>query len=98
MRGAFPGDGRPKPLAFPDPAEAAIPIDGIPYLRLPRLVELKLASGMTGGVARLKDFEDVVELIRLLDLTEAFAAELHPYVQDKYVELKRGLDASPRGE
>ena len=93
--GAFPGDGKPKPIAFPDPTEAAVAIDGINYLRLPRLIELKLASGMTGGVARLKDFADVVELIRLLNLDERFATQLNPYVRDKFIELKRGLDSSP---
>ena len=93
--GAFPGDGKPKPVAFPDPTAAAVKIDGVNYLQLPHLIELKIASGMTGGVARLKDFADVVELIRLLNLDERFAAQLNPYVRDKFIELKRGLDASP---
>src|SRR5258708_33450261 len=48
VAGQFPGDGKPKPVAFPDPSEAATRIDGIAYLQLPKLVELKLASGMTG--------------------------------------------------
>jgi hypothetical protein len=95
VSGAYPGDGKPKPLAFPDPAEAAIPIDGIHYLRLPHLIELKLASGMTGGVARLRDFADVVELIGLLHLSQEFATQLSPYVREKFIELKRGFDVSP---
>ena len=33
LSGQFPGDGLPKPVAFPDPAEAAeIDADGIPIL------------------------------------------------------------------
>src|SRR5262249_45432352 len=55
VAGDFPGDGKPKPVAFPDPAEAGVEIRGVRYLALPRLVELKLASGMTGGVNRMKD-------------------------------------------
>ena len=50
VAGQFPGDGKPKPVAFPDPAQAGTEIDGIRYLDLPSLIELKLASGMTGGV------------------------------------------------
>jgi len=41
-------------------------IKGIHYLGLPQLIELKLASGLTGGVTRLKDFADVVSLIERL--------------------------------
>ncbi|MFO0887690.1 MAG: hypothetical protein U0790_00940 [Isosphaeraceae bacterium] len=43
-------------------------LDGVRYLSLPALVQLKLASGMTGGVHRLKDLADVVSLIDALRL------------------------------
>lgn len=56
--GSFPGDGKPKPVAFPDPNDVGIEIDGIPFLRLEKLIELKLASGMTNP-GRLKDLADV---------------------------------------
>ena len=59
IAGEFPGDGKPKPVAFPDPEQAGVVIDGVRYLSLPKLVELKLASGMTGGIHRMKDFADV---------------------------------------
>ena len=49
VAGGFPGDGKPKPVAFPDPAEAGVEIEGIRYLALASLVELKLASGMTAA-------------------------------------------------
>ena len=68
MAGQYPGDGKPKPVAFPDPASAAIEIDGVKYLKLDKLIELKLASGMTGGVNRMKDLVDVVELIQICGL------------------------------
>src|SRR5437763_1698554 len=45
--GDYPGDGKPKPIAFPDPAEAGVEMHGIHLLQLPRLLEIKLASGMT---------------------------------------------------
>lgn len=95
ISGEFPGDGKPKPIAFPKPQEAAVVVGGIRYLELPRLVELKLASGMTGGAARLKDLADVVELIKILDLPGDFVADLHPYVREKFLELWTGIRDSP---
>jgi hypothetical protein len=94
ITGDFPGDGKPKPVSFPDPTLVAVEIGGVQYLGLTTLVELKLASGMTGGVNRLKDLADVVELIKSLSLTEEFAAKLAPYVRDKFLELHRGIEES----
>jgi hypothetical protein len=93
VAGQFPGDGKPKPVAFPDPADVGVVIEGVRYLSLPALVELKLASGMTGGVARLKDLADVVSLIQSLHLPQEFSHQLNPYVRPKYEELWRGLEA-----
>lgn len=91
--GGYPGDGKPKPVAFPDPA--AIPTDagehGIRFVDLPTLVELKLASGMTGGPARGKDISDVYELARLHGLDESFAARLNPYVRPRFEEILAAL-------
>lgn len=85
--GEFPGDGKPKPVAFPDPREASeAGPDGIPVLTLEKLLELKLASGMTAP-HRLRDLADVIELIKARELPEEFAERLHPYVQPKYREL-----------
>ena len=86
IEGQFPGDGKPKPVAFPNPQLVAEERDGIKYLQLPRLVELKLASGMSNS-QRLKDLSDVVEVIKLLGLPPGFEAQLNPYVRDKYREL-----------
>ena len=49
VAGEFPGDGKPKPVAFPKPEDVSVVIDGIRFLSLPKLVELKLASGMTSA-------------------------------------------------
>ena len=91
ISGAYPGDGKPKPVAFPDPAEVGVDLGGINYIRLENLVELKLASGMTGGLQRLKDFADVIELIQILKLPAEFAEKLDPYVRDRFAELWAGL-------
>jgi hypothetical protein len=87
--GDYPGDGKPKPVAFPEPASARDTIDGIPCLALPQLVELKLASGMTNP-GRLKDLADVQEMIAVLGLGEDFAERLNPFVREKYRELWAG--------
>ena len=84
--GQFPGDGLPKPIAFPDPEQVAEMIDGIPYITLVTLVELKLASGMTKP-DRMKDLTDVLELIKLTNLPENYVEQLHPYVREKFSEL-----------
>jgi len=88
LAGAYPGDGQPKPVAFPDPASAAARGSSVALLPLPTLIELKLASGMTAP-HRLKDLADVLELIRILKLPVEMSADLNPYVREKYVELWR---------
>jgi hypothetical protein len=93
VAGQFPGDGKPKPVAFPDPAHACTVIGGVRYLSLPALVELKLASGMT-NIGRLKDLADVQELIRVLSLPAGFADQLRPFVRGKFTELWAGAQQS----
>ena len=84
--GRFPGDDKPKPIAFPDPTTAAI--RGQPYamLPMPMWIELKLASGMVAP-HRLKDLADVQELIRSASLAAELADQLHPWVRAKYLEI-----------
>jgi hypothetical protein len=84
--GDFPGDGKEKPVAFPDPRDVGFEADGIRYIDLPRLLELKLASGMTEP-GRLKDLSDVQELIKIAKLPIEYISELNPYVRDKFIEL-----------
>lgn len=86
VTGGFPGDGKTKPVSFPDPSEASVEIDRIRYLKLPVLIELKLASGMTNP-GRLKDLADVQELIKALGLSSDFASQLNPFVRAKFLEL-----------
>ena len=88
LTGDFPGDGKPKPVSFPDPAAVAQRGAKVALLPLPKLVELKLASGMTAP-HRLKDLADVQELIRVASLPRKLADDLDPYVREKYLELWR---------
>jgi hypothetical protein len=84
--GEFPGDGQEKPVSFPDPVEVSSEFDGVRYINLPTLVELKLASGMTKP-DRMKDLSDVLELIKILRLTRQFSEQLDPYVRDAFIQL-----------
>lgn len=93
IAGEFPGDGRQKPVAFPEPQSVVLERDGIHYLNLPTLIELKLASGMTSA-ERIKDLADVQELIKLFALPLAFREALNPYVQKKYAELWRAAQGA----
>ena len=86
ITGDFPGDGKPKPVAFPDPFKNTIEIDGIRTITLPKLVELKLSSGLTRA-GRRRDLADVQELIRTLKLDAPFAEQLDVSVQAIYLEL-----------
>lgn len=88
--GEYPGDGKPKPVRMPSPAEASTEIDGIRFVTLEKLVELKLASGISAA-DRLKDLADVQELIKIRKLNEDFASKLDPYVRTKYLELEAAV-------
>lgn len=79
-------------IRFPDPAES-IEMDGLRTVTLPRLVELKLVTW------RLKDWADVIELIRANNLNEAFAHQIDPLVRMAYLECydqKMEEDRYPR--
>lgn len=86
LAGEYPGDGKPKPVVFPDPERAAVRGRRVALLPLPALIELKLASGMSAP-HRLKDLADVLELIRHLALPRETAQSLDPSVRAKYDEL-----------
>jgi predicted nucleotidyltransferase len=91
--GEFPGDGKPKPVVFPAPNENQTEIDGIKTLTLEKLIELKLASGMTAP-HRLKDLADVQEVIKIRNLSSDFAEKLDPFVREKFLELQKAVEES----
>jgi hypothetical protein len=84
--GRFPGDDKPKPIAFPDPATSAFRGERFALLPMAMYIELKLASGMVAP-HRAKDLVDVQELIQSARLPRATAEELHPWVRDKFLQL-----------
>lgn len=86
LTGEYPGDGKPKPVRFPNPAEVAVSGNAGAFVPLPRLLELKLASGMSAP-HRLKDLADVIELVRAIQCPREVGDELDPSVRAKFYEL-----------
>jgi hypothetical protein len=95
LAGEYPGDGKPKPVAFPDPAQAAVRGRRVALLPLATLIELKLASGMSAP-HRLKDLADVLELIRALSLPRETADSLDPSVRARFEELWQAAQTADR--
>ncbi len=84
--GEYPGDGLPKPVRFPNPIDATTEIEGVKTISLDKLIELKLASGLSAP-HRLRDLADVQELIKVKKLGAEFADRLDRSVRDKFKEL-----------
>jgi hypothetical protein len=91
--GRYPGDDKPKPIAFPDPAAVALRGERFALLPMPRYIELKLASGMAAA-HRGRDLVDIQDLIKSAALPASAAEDLHPWVRAKFLELWRLAQAT----
>ena len=87
--GEYPGDGKPKPVVFPDPASVSETVGECRVARLRTLIELKLASGLSAEHRQLRDLADVQQLIETLGLPENLSEQLDPSVRDEYLRLWR---------
>jgi hypothetical protein len=96
VAGDYPGDGKPKTISFPNPEDAAVELDGVRCLKLPTLVELKLAS--SSAPRRLRDLADVQELIHVLRLPGEFASQINPTVRDLFLTLWEEVQRIPPEE
>lgn len=80
ISGHIAGNSRKqREVRFPDPDEAEL-INGLPFVSLVRLVELKLVTW------RFQDWADVVHLIRTHDLDESFAKKFHVVARPFYLQ------------
>ncbi len=104
LSGEFPGDGRPKPVAFPTLRAAELHrrrgasferLGQLRVLDLVTLVEVKLASGESAP-HRGRDLTDVQALIEAARLPREFAAELDVSVRPAYVRLWDIVEAKRR--
>ncbi len=96
LTGDFPGDGKPKAVAFPDPSVARRN-GAVMVLPLRDLVELKLASGMSNP-GRMKDLADVQEVIKHVDLPAELGDDLDPLVRDEYLRIWKATRDNPEDE
>ena len=86
ITGDYPGDGKPKPVAFPDPSLVSTERGGMRVIPMETLIELKLASGMSAP-HRLRDLADVQDLITTLKLPIEFAERLDASVRETFLKL-----------
>ncbi|TWT80502.1 hypothetical protein CA13_19210 [Planctomycetes bacterium CA13] len=69
-------------------------IEGLSVVRLSRLIEMKIACGMSNLRRTHKDFADVVELIAIRNLDGSFARFLHKSLRPTFRELVRNAAGS----
>ena len=84
--GEFPGDGLPKPVVFPDPQDQTIEEDNVRVITLNKLIELKLASGLS-ATHRMRDLADVQDLIVALNLPLKLMDKLDKSVRSDYKRI-----------
>jgi len=80
--------GKDSEIALPDPRDpaAVVELEGLPVLSLEKLIETKLACGLSDLRRTHRDFADVVELIARHRLSRA-DARLHKSVRKAFREL-----------
>lgn len=85
--GDYSGDGKPKPVSFPNPESVReVRDESLPHLNLRSLLELKIARGMTAP-HRLQDLADVIQLIRINAFPQDYSGQLNALVREKFIEL-----------
>jgi hypothetical protein len=82
--GEISGDGI-NGLMYENPKLVSTTIKGVPFLTLEKLIEYKLSSGIYGN--RMKDFVDIMELIKRNKLPEDYAKYFREDLYIKYKEL-----------
>jgi len=93
--GEFPGDGLPKPVCFPEPEGQTVEEDDVLAINLEKLIELKLASGLS-ATHRMRDLADVQDLIIALNLPLELKDELDKSVRPEYQRIWEAANKGPR--
>jgi len=96
ISGQYPGDGKPGPVAFPIPRVASVQVDGIRIVSLPKLIELKLASGQAEH--RIHDLGDVQQLIHHLSLPKQFSEQLDPSLRNAFLQRWEAAQVAARDD
>jgi hypothetical protein len=93
--GEFPGDGLPKPVSFPEPEGQTVKEDDVLVINLEKLIELKLASGLS-ATHRMRDLADVQDLIIALNLPLELKDKLDESVRPEYQRIWEAANKDPR--
>ena len=93
--GEFPGDGLPKPVCFPEPEGQTVEEDDVLAINLEKLIELKLASGLS-ATHRMRDLADVQDLIIALNLPLELKDELDKSVRSEYQRIWEAANKGPK--
>jgi hypothetical protein len=93
--GEFPGDGLPKPVSFPEPEGNTVKEDDILVINLEKLIELKLASGLSAA-HRMRDLADVQDLIVALNLPLDLKDKLDESVRPEYQRIWEAANKEPQ--
>jgi hypothetical protein len=80
VTGHAPGPRQSDCVEYPRPSEASVVLNGVGYLTLLWLIQVKLARHW------FRDLADVVSLILANNLDETFGEHLHPSVRADFIE------------
>jgi hypothetical protein len=93
--GEFPGDGLQKPVSFPEPEGQTVEEDDVLVIKLEKLIELKLASGLS-AIHRMRDLADVQDLIMALNLPLELMDKLNESVRPEYQRIWEASNKNPQ--
>lgn len=96
LTGQYPGTGKPGPVAFPDPKDVYEIRQGVRVVKLPKLLELKLASGQDPN--RQKDLGDAQELIREFDIPADWQYQLDLSLRSDFLRLWNAVQEAADNE
>ncbi len=83
ITGELPRHNAAAPVRYPAPDSVAVAIDGIRYIKLVALIELKLAAGMS-NTEGLRDLADVIDLVQALRLPRSLGDDLPESLRESY--------------
>jgi hypothetical protein len=87
ISGQRAGKGADVFLPQPDAAGVTVEIEGLKVVSLSRLIEMKLACGLSSPRRTHRDLADVVELIAVHKLGRSFAPHLHKSLRAAFRKL-----------
>ena len=72
---------------IPDPLDVRVEVDGINYLNLVSLIEMKLTAAAPSLNVLVADVGDVQEIIKRRRLPKSFAGDLQPHLRQAFLDV-----------